>query len=204
MVVRDSGEAGVGEWSGMVGEVRCSEAGEDPEGQVQSAYDELRGSTHGSGGNAEVGEEPDRAGSEGGRDSVDQGLEVGLGEAVEEEVGDDEVVFSFEMRGEVQGVGVVDSQAGFDVAVDCFAAAAEELEHGGAGVDGIGVEVTVLREELREKAAVSVAEDEGSLLLEEVGEVLEAAAFEGAAEGEVFEPAVRASYKVEVYFRDSG
>jgi hypothetical protein len=135
---------------------------------------------------------------------VDQGLEVGLGEAVEEEVGDDEIVFFFGRRGEVQGAGVIDLQAGYDVAVDCFAAAAKELEHDGAGVDGFGVKVRVLREELREEATVSVAEDEGSFLLEQGGEVVEAAAFEGSAEGEVFEPAIGASYGVEFYFGGSG
>jgi hypothetical protein len=127
-----------------------------------------------------------------------------LGEAVEEEVGDNEVVFFFWRRGEVQGAGVVDLQAGCDVGVNSFAAAAEELEHDGAGVDGVGVEMRVLREELREEAAVSVAEDEGTLLLEEVREVVEAAAFEGSAKGEVFEPAIGASYGVEVYFGGSG
>jgi hypothetical protein len=152
----------------------------------------------------EVGEEPDRPGSEGGRNSEDQGLEFGLGEAVEEEVGDDEIVFFLGRREEVQGAGVVDSQAGFGVGVDCFAAADEEFEHSGADVDGIGVEVMVLREKLSEEAAVSVAEDEGSLLLKEVGQVVEAAAFEGSAEGEVFEPAIRASYGVEVYFGGAG
>jgi hypothetical protein len=136
----------------------------------------------------------------------DQGFEVGLGEAVEEEVSDDEVVF-FSLfsvkRGEVEGVGMVDSQAGGDVEGGCFAAAAEEFEHSGAGVDGVGLEAWVLCEELSEEATVSVAEDEGSLLLEESGEVVDAAALEGSAEGEVFEPAIRAGYMVEVDFGGS-
>jgi hypothetical protein len=119
-------------------------------------------------------------------------------------VGDDEIIFFFGRRGEVQGVGVVDLQAGCEVGVGRLAATAEEFEHDGAGVDGVGVEARVLHEELREESAVSVAEDEGSFFLEEVGEVVEAAAFEGGAEGEVFEPAIRASYGVEVHFGGSG
>ena len=39
----------------------------------------------------------------------------------------------------------------------CFAVLAEELEHDGAGVDGIGFEIEVVFEELGEEAAVSVA-----------------------------------------------
>jgi len=74
----------------------------------------------------------------------------------------------------------------------------KEFEHGGAGVHDVGLEVRVLRDELSEKAAVSVAEDEGSPLLEESGEIVEAAAFEGSAEGEVFEPAIGASNEVKV------
>ncbi len=50
-----------------------------------------------------------------------------------------------------------------------FAALAKELEHGGAGVDGVGVEVRVVGEELGEEAAVSVAEDESALLLRRWG-----------------------------------
>ena len=56
---------------------------------------------------------------------MDEDFEVWLGEAVDEEVGDDEVVF-FPLRGgEGQGVGVVDLQAGRDIRAGCFAAAAE-------------------------------------------------------------------------------
>jgi hypothetical protein len=79
-----------------------------------------------------------------------------------------------------------------------FAALAKEMEHGSAGVDRIGVEVRVLCEELGEEAAVTVAKDEGSFALKEAGQVVEAAALESAAEGEVFEPAIRARDEVEV------
>ena len=41
-------------------------------------------------------------------------------------------------------------------------------------------------------------------MLEETGEIVEAATFEGAAEGDVFEPAIRASYEIEVGDSGSG
>ena len=76
----------------MVGEVGGAEAGEDAEGEVEAADEELCGETHEAGGDAEVGDEPEGAGSEVWGDAGDEGVEFGLGEAVEEEVGDDEVV----------------------------------------------------------------------------------------------------------------
>ena len=78
------------------------------------------------------------------------------------------------------------------------AALAEEVEHRGAGVDGFGLDVAVLSEELREETAVTVTENEGGFLLEEVMEVVEASLLERWAEGEVFEPAIGAGDGVEV------
>jgi hypothetical protein len=51
---------------------------------------------------------------------------------------------------------------------------------------------------LGQKAAVSVAEDEGLLLMEKAGKIMDAAALKRWTEGEVFEPSVRAGYQVEV------
>ncbi len=56
LVVGDAGHAGVSEGCCVVGEVGGAEAGEDAEGQVEAADEELRGETHGAGGDAEVGE----------------------------------------------------------------------------------------------------------------------------------------------------
>jgi len=116
-------------------------------------------------------------------------------------VSDDEVVFFSARRGEGQCVGVVGLQAECSVGCGCFAAAMEECEHGGAGVDGVGFQLRVLCEESSEEAAVSVAEDECTLLLEESGEVVEAAVFEGSSQGEVFEPAIWAGDWVEADLR---
>ena len=60
----------------------------------------------------------------------------------------------------------------------CFAAFAEELKHGGAGVDCVGVEMWVVCEELGEEAAVSVAQDQGAAAVEELWEIVGAAIFE--------------------------
>ena len=81
---------------------------------------------------------------------LDEGIEVGLGEAVEEEVGGDEIGGG--VRGVGQGVLMVGGQEWGVVA-----ALAEELEHGGAGVYGVDLNVWVDVEEGLGEAAVSVA-----------------------------------------------
>ena len=155
MLVGDSGEAGLREGCGVVGEAGCAETGEDAEGEVEAADEELCRDTHGAGGDAEVGDEPEGSGGEGGSDASDERVEFGLGEAVEEEVGDDEVVLLFEREGD--GVGVMGAEASGGVGSCCFAALAEELKHCGAGVDCVGAKVRVLLEELGEEASVAVA-----------------------------------------------
>jgi hypothetical protein len=85
-------------------------------------------------------------------------VEFGLGEAVEEEVGDDEVVRVG--WGEGEGVAVVGAQAGFGCVVRPVGSAGEEMKHGGADVDGVDVEVGIGGEEAGKEAAVAVAENE--------------------------------------------
>src|SRR5579871_3410943 len=138
---------------------------------------------HGAGRDAEVGEKPEGSGGEGGRDSGDEGVEFGLGEAVEEEMGDDEVVFLWGGRGEGEGVCLISVEACGCGGGCCFAALTEELKHGGTGVYGVGLEGGVLGEESGEEAAVAVSKGEGVLLAGEGGEGVEAGAFEGVAEG---------------------
>src|SRR6185312_7283962 len=82
--------------------------------------------------------------------------------------------------------------------VGCFAALAEELEHGGAGVYGDSLEARVYRQERGGEAAVPIPEDEGLFAVEEEREEVGAAALEGAAESEVFEPAIGFGDEVEV------
>ena len=90
-------------------------------------------------------------------DAGEEGVELGLGKTVEEEVGDDEVVGGVEREGE--GVGLLGVEALRGVWCDGFAALAEELEHGGADVYGVDGDVWVGCEESGSEAAVSVAED---------------------------------------------
>ena len=68
--------------------------------------------------------------------------------------------------------------------------AGDECEHCGAEIDGVGFEVGVRGEEACGEAAVSVTEDEGAAGAGECGQEVAAAAAEGAAEGQVLEPAV--------------
>jgi hypothetical protein len=193
VVVGDAGEAGSGEGRGVIGQGVGAEAGEDAEGKVEAADVGSGDEVHEAGGwNAEVGDEPEGSRGEVRGDVSDEGFEFGLGEAIEKEVGDDEVVLLCWVKSE--GVAVV----GLEASSVKGAALAEEMEHGGAGVDSVGLEVGVLREETGEEAAVAVAEDEGGFLMGEGGEVVEAGSLESGAEGEVFEPAIRAGYGVEV------
>jgi hypothetical protein len=127
-----------------------------------------------------------------------EGFELGLSEAVEEEVSGYEVVGVG--WGEGVGVGVVGLEACVCSGAGGLAAPLEELKHVGAGVDCVDVELGVGAEELGEEAAVSVAEDEGVFVMEESWDEVSSAALQGGAQGEVFEPAIGAGYQVEGYF----
>ena len=92
-------------------------------------------------------------------------------------MGYDEVVFF--CRGVGEGVGLV----GFETIQMLRAALTQEVEHRGAGVDGFGLQVGILGEELGEEAAVSVAYDEGGFLLGEGWEIVAAGLLQDGAEG---------------------
>jgi hypothetical protein len=80
-----------------------------------------------------------------------------------------------------QSVALVGLEASGGAGRSCLASMAEQAEHRGAGVDRVGLKMRIAGEELREEAAVSIAEDESVFLLEEIREKVKAAAFEGAA-----------------------
>ncbi len=109
-------------------------------------------------------------------DAVDEGVEFGLGEAVEEEVSDDEIVGAYREGRRVRRSGGVRRRV-FASGLR-LRSVVEELKHGGAGVDGVGVELWVLREKLGEKATVSVAQDQGPATAEKMREDMVAAVFE--------------------------
>lgn len=81
-----------------------------------------------------------------------------------------------------------------------FAAVAKELEHLRAAVYSVGMDVGIGSQERSEKAAVSITDNEGAFLIEKERKKVQPAAFEGTAEGEVFEPAIRPGDPVEVRF----
>ncbi len=141
-----------------------------------------------------------------GGEVLGEGLEFGLGEAVEEEVGDDEVGgWELGVPGdggtggvggwkEVQGGGLQGSEAG-DIGV---ATAAQEVKHGGAGVYGEDAEVGPAFKEAGEEAAVAVAEYECLVARWELGEVVGAGALQEGTKAKVFGEPVDAGYVVEI------
>jgi len=111
MLVSDSGKAGSREWSGVVGKMGGAETGQDAECEIERADDELCREAHGAAGDAEVRGKPKGSGCEGGGDTSDECFEFGLGETVEEEMGDDEIVgFCIDRKGE--GAGLLGLEAG--------------------------------------------------------------------------------------------
>jgi hypothetical protein len=111
MLVSDSGQASSRERSDVVGEMGGAETSEDAECEVERADDELCREAHWASGDAEVRGEPEGSGCEGRSDAGDEGFEFWLGETVEEEVGDDEIVgFRVDRKG--QGAGLVGFEAG--------------------------------------------------------------------------------------------
>ena len=191
-MVSDAGEASLGKRRGVVGEVRGTEASQDVEGKIETTDVDARGKSQGAGGNAEVGDDPESFGREHRSGARDEGFEVGLGEAVEEKVGNEQIVGAVEWNGKRTGPEGLEA-----VAVGC-AAFAKESQHGGADVDGGDMDRCVCGEESGGEASVSIAKDEGSFLVEDRGEVAEAAVYQGFTEGEVFEPAIWAGDVVEI------
>jgi hypothetical protein len=90
-VAGDASEAGAGEGGLRVGQVVGSEARKDAEGEIEGA--DVKGGEgfeERGAGWAEVGQDPEGAGADGG-EAEGEAIDFGLVEAVEEEVGDDEV-----------------------------------------------------------------------------------------------------------------
>lgn len=176
-VGRFGGEAVAGEERAPWGNPADGETGEQAEGSVEegdrgAGEDCLEGFA---GGNLKFRDEPERAGGKRGLNAREQRLDLRIGEAIEKKVGDDEVVRAGgRMEGASVGVG------GGEAVLRTLKsdAAGEEAQHGGAGVDGVGMQEGMGGEEAREEAAVAVAEDESAAGIGECGEKEEAAALE--------------------------
>lgn len=180
----------------MVGEASSAEAGEDTEGEVEGADDDAGREAHRPGWDTEVGDHPEGVKGERWNDTSDERFEFELREAVEKEVGGDQVILSVGSKGE--SVGVLSLEANCRVEGAGPATLAKQMDHGGAGVDGVGVDTGIGGHQGSEETAISIAEDERPLLMEQAREKVQAAAFESTAEGEVFEPTIRTGDEIEV------
>lgn len=202
----DLDESCVDERGGVVGQAGGAQVGEDAEGQIEAADDEPRGKAHRAWRNLEIGDDPESSGCERGVDAGNERIELGLREAVEEEVCNYQVVGARRrtLRRECQGGGLVGLKAGVGSGRCGFAVAAEQKKHGGADVDGVCVKVGVASEELSEETAVSVAEDQGIFPVEKTREKVKTATLERSTQGEALEQAVGAGDMVEVRGRDLG
>jgi hypothetical protein len=127
-----------------------------------------------------------------------EGLKVGLSETVEKEVGNDKIVGACQWKS--HSIAVMEAQALVNVGSRRFRPLAEELKHGDARIDRIGSKMRVLREQLREKAAVAVAQDQCAATIAELRKKVIAAPFERSTERQVLEPAIRACDEIEVSF----
>lgn len=195
MVMRYADEPCLCEGCCVVRQPNGAQAGEGAEDEVQRAHEDVCREAHASLWNAKVGDEPESAWRERRCDAGNEGFEIALGEAIEKEMGDDEVVSFGRSEGECAGA------VSFEACGVGFAALAQKLEHGCAGVYSIGVDIWVRDHEGREETPVSVAENERSFLTNEIWEEMQAAAFEGTAEGKIFEPSVRTRDPIEVRSR---
>ncbi len=124
----------------------------------------------------------------------DELIGFGFGEAIEEEVGADEVV---PCAARLKDAGVSASGDEAVAGSDSCRAGFEEAQHGGARIDSVGEEMRVGGEELSEEAAIAVTDDERAPAISKREEVVEAAALQQGAEGEVFHRAIEAGYAVE-------
>ena len=144
----DAVEAGVAEGGLRVGEVCDAQVSEDAEGQVESSDVEGGEGSEGAGaGLAEVGEQPEGTRGESGGEVVSEGVDFGLGEAVEEEMSGDEVDVGGGSEGEGGGLEGLEAIGGG------VAAVAEEVEHGGTGIDSEGVEMGLVAHPVPDGAA---------------------------------------------------
>ncbi len=141
-------------WSGKLAE---GEAGEEAEGAVegqdQGTCDEAAEAGVWDG---ELRDQPSGLGEGRCAEGCGEGLDLGGGEAVEEEVGHDEVVRRV-WGAEGAGIGVVSVNAGGVVSGPMQ----QGVEHGGAGIDGVNAENGSGAKQAGGEAAIAIAEDEG-------------------------------------------
>jgi len=196
VVVRYAGESCPGQGSCVIGKSGGAEASENAEGKIEASDDDPCGKAHGAGWDTEIGDEPERAGGKGGGDARNQKLEIGLDETIQKKMRNDEIIRA--AGREIESADVASVEAASSVWNLRFATLAQQVEHRGAGVYGLGMEMGICSDKLSEETAVSISEDQGASRVEEPREIVEAAVLQGPAESKVFEPAIGPRYKVEV------
>ncbi len=92
VMVRYAGKACPGQGCCMVRKTGGAEAGENAEAEIESTDDYFRREAHQAGWDAEIGDKPERSRGQGWDDAGDKSFQIGLSEAVEKEVGYDEIV----------------------------------------------------------------------------------------------------------------
>ena len=189
----DGLQAGIAEGGGMAGKAGGAKVRKQAEGEIKEPDDEACGQGEDAVWDAEVGIEPEGLRLQEGREACDEVVDLGLGEAVDDEEGDDEVGRAG--WGKEAEVGL----SGGEAACVGRGVPTELGEHGWAEIDGVGLERRILAQERSGKAAVAVAEEERVAAVGEGGQVVGAGALEDGSECEVFEPAVGASQPVEVW-----
>lgn len=76
----------------MIGKLRDPQSSEDAKGKIEAVDEDSRRPAHRTGGNAEIGDEPERIGIERGDDPQDKLVQLRLREAIEKEVRNDEII----------------------------------------------------------------------------------------------------------------
>jgi len=179
----------------MVGEALEAEMGEKTEGCVEKG-DKGRGdeAAEERWRDGEVGDEPEGVLSRDRDEAMGKGGNFFGGQAVEEEVGGDEIVTDVERGLPVAEVGRFWSEA------VCVASggSAEGGEHFGAGIYGVDANFRIVPEELRGETAVSVAKHKRPAACGELRQKVRAGALQEWAESKVFKPAVGLGEGVEV------
>jgi hypothetical protein len=148
----DEREPGASEGRPVVGKGVSAKAGEDAESTVQQMDQRMRGHVHRPRRDAEVRDQPEGARRSVPGKPVCESLYVRLGEAVEKKVSDDEIVNAGGLESErVRAVS--------DDATLVLPGPLDELpQHGAAAVDRLRMQGMVRGEQIREEAAIAVAE----------------------------------------------
>src|SRR5258705_6978522 len=152
----DTDKTRSGERSGMIGQSAGAQASDDTKPKVKADNQGQRGETHDPRRNAEIRDKPEGSGSKRRAPGSNQGIDLGLAKAVEEEVADNKIVAARKRNS--QSIRMMNTQASLGARSGLFRPLTKQSKHGHARVDCIGPEDRVPCEKLGEKTAVSIAQ----------------------------------------------